>query len=1195
MKEGQEWIVVYLSLPGDPARKVRFFNVFHYMKNDFNTVKGQDRVFTIRLPEKGEKDDEEGWERVMAKLKEGISRHGEEAMEKLIQEIKKLDSERIHPGWNYCKFFAVKEGLAFIYESFQMYDEALMQYDELEALFSGYDVPEEQKLGIKGFGGTDVGDEYAAFLDSSKKPFRKQIVNNQITEFDFRQYIFARQSEILFKRELPVFVAERGLKFIKSFRHELEKNNFPPVFIMSWAFGAYLDLADNCLRNMTIQSNSQRVKKRQKRDKRQIGIYLADIYFNACLMLHEIGILQGFIPKDCNFYFGPDPHQPLKITTTNEPVSETSTEKDDTMTADDDTDDDTDNDAMAKGESQFEEKPPEIVEEAMDNSPVEEGNFAVDMEENAGGQEKRKKDFEEFSEKSERSEMSEKSEKSDKSKGGYSSKRSYRNLKSSAILSQSLKSVKTFDKLYVSITRRAIKSYRDCKRQRSVNWLQCKLSDLYFYRGKYTECASLLKKVVKAQHNGNEAWPPLLSAAFHKLCESYRKKNLYIDYVANLLALLSYESDVPVELREFYFSDLLRVIKDPFTLEKKLAKEALSSLVQIDIVPPYHLKFALDQEVVVECDFHTKSPLDLKIDSFVMNFIMESDLEVSMESQRGLILEATDILLPQKASGGTSQRVSLRLNPTMVGTYVCHKLWISIGKLLLTQSMEHAVWKREFRITITPSESTLALDVMSPPSLILQQTQHLSILINTKNDTVRSGVLSVSAPPELFLVHKSDSSESPSRKSLTHHENIEGPKPEVQITKKSLGKNEITTENIEATLTGINIKIPDCERNEDLEIHLPVRTNGTVAQTHEVTLELTYEKVTKEKFFLQTCMDLNFQHPFHIEQNMIPIYDDKLSTETKKIFLHLVITCICSGEIEIIDFGIDFNDCASFYKILNDPNESVHNTVIQSKGKTALLYEIETSKVSEKKKIGPAFNIKYKFLMNNKESYSNELIGRELLFQQKLSLARKPAEFLIQCMHPPSAEKGKRIYLEWHVTCLRDHKKKEDNEPDQVKNFEERYSIKVDNRLWLIAGKTNGHLQFKSSPHYVSKTSCALIPKVSGILPLPQLRIETTPMTRVKELNSKEDSIIVYPCPVILSLCEKIEVADSKKDYLLLNKPEGELEMDKVTRGASASASGVNPLERTSSTALLVTPTQLKNERPSPALHSNQPTNFDPK
>jgi hypothetical protein len=42
----------------------------------------------------------------------------------------------MQPTWDFTQFFQQKEGLAFLYETFHMYEEALMQYDELEALFT---------------------------------------------------------------------------------------------------------------------------------------------------------------------------------------------------------------------------------------------------------------------------------------------------------------------------------------------------------------------------------------------------------------------------------------------------------------------------------------------------------------------------------------------------------------------------------------------------------------------------------------------------------------------------------------------------------------------------------------------------------------------------------------------------------------------------------------------------------------------------------------------------------------------------------------------------------------------------------------------------------------------------------------------------------------------------------------------------
>jgi len=176
---------------------------------------------------------------------------------------------------------------------------------------------------------------------------------------------------------------------------------------------------------------------------------------------------------------------------------------------------------------------------------------------------------------------------------------------------------------------------------------------------------------------------------------------------------------------------------------------------------------------------------------------------------------------------------------------------------------------------------------------------------------------------------------------------------------------------------------------------------------------------------------------------------------------------------------------------------------------------------------------------------TDQIVGRELKFQHKLRLVRQPIDFVVECYHPQIAYKGKRIRFEWRVTCLRETKSKGDKDSDDSPlELDERYSIKVDNRLWLIAAKANGYLDFdKSDSNPKAVAICTLIPLVSGNLPLPQFRVETTSMARVKETNSKEDGITVYPPAVITSLCEKIEISDKKKEYLLPK--------DILTKGAS--------------------------------------------
>jgi hypothetical protein len=46
--------------------------------------------------------------------------------------------KRNDPKWNFCNYFLLQEELSFVYEMLGVFDEALVQYDELDALFTQF-------------------------------------------------------------------------------------------------------------------------------------------------------------------------------------------------------------------------------------------------------------------------------------------------------------------------------------------------------------------------------------------------------------------------------------------------------------------------------------------------------------------------------------------------------------------------------------------------------------------------------------------------------------------------------------------------------------------------------------------------------------------------------------------------------------------------------------------------------------------------------------------------------------------------------------------------------------------------------------------------------------------------------------------------------------------------------------------------
>lgn len=115
-------------------------------------------------------------------------------------------------------------------------------------------------------GGLASGDDALPVLSTSNKPYRQLILSNNISVFDFRIYLFARQAAILFALGRITEVAKRGAFFISQFTRTLRENQVSPSlstdivtltsgrtqdtlgpnFLESWTYSACLNVVDEC-------------------------------------------------------------------------------------------------------------------------------------------------------------------------------------------------------------------------------------------------------------------------------------------------------------------------------------------------------------------------------------------------------------------------------------------------------------------------------------------------------------------------------------------------------------------------------------------------------------------------------------------------------------------------------------------------------------------------------------------------------------------------------------------------------------------------------------------------------------------------------------------------------------------------------------------------------------------------------------
>jgi len=187
-----------------------------------------------------EQESRAAWDDLLTKFRSLILSSFDSRVSQYEEDIKERDGQRSLPGWNFCTFFILKEGLARGFESVGLVEDALVGYDELSvgldmvvseqasgdssstanslptyteelkkiaqkarAAMTGSDMAFEEETVDLQSGQSEAADTRSGFdeipVSSTKKPYREMILANNVSIFDFRCYIFARQVSLLLR------------------------------------------------------------------------------------------------------------------------------------------------------------------------------------------------------------------------------------------------------------------------------------------------------------------------------------------------------------------------------------------------------------------------------------------------------------------------------------------------------------------------------------------------------------------------------------------------------------------------------------------------------------------------------------------------------------------------------------------------------------------------------------------------------------------------------------------------------------------------------------------------------------------------------------------------------------------------------------------------------------------------------------
>eukprot|EP00899_Mesostigma_viride_P024193 jgi/Mesvir1/4959/Mv11451-RA.1 len=294
-REPAEWLLVYVVtralLVAQPRSSRR---LYEKIKNDFNVKKQKNRCFMLDAGI-GVTQQAEVWEELEERLAEGVQLAFNQRRMLYEEEVRRLSSSRLMPGWDFCRFFLVKESFAFLFEAATLYDDALREYDELEMVFT-----ESSSAGLfaaSGFGSLEDGDTKLALLEYFKKPIRQAIARKSVVEADCRQYFFARQAVLLMALDQPLEVVERGITLIRTLGHgfRLRMAGSMDGTVEGWVLSACLSLGALAGEHLQALEASSRGRKEQERA--HMHRLLGDIYAFARQKLLVLGVLCGFVDE----------------------------------------------------------------------------------------------------------------------------------------------------------------------------------------------------------------------------------------------------------------------------------------------------------------------------------------------------------------------------------------------------------------------------------------------------------------------------------------------------------------------------------------------------------------------------------------------------------------------------------------------------------------------------------------------------------------------------------------------------------------------------------------------------------------------------------------------------------------------------------------------------------------------------------
>ncbi|GJD10722.1 Trafficking protein particle complex II-specific subunit 130 [Galdieria sulphuraria] len=230
----------------DPAQKARR-KVFERLKTELNVIKGRETV--VKLEQGGTVP-----AFFVHRLRECIVSAIEQRIKGYRKEVDKYLQSKSVPGWNFQKFVALEESLAFVYYQAGHLESSLKCYQIAQEVF------QTNKIGIFRQASTKVSSARQVLYYGCEE-IRNLLCQSHLGELEVSSYIFSRQFSLLYSlrmfEDIPKLVFNYIANIYQRTKHVTEETeNF---FIQAWIFCCCSVLRDSSYvpRNSNVDESEE--------------------------------------------------------------------------------------------------------------------------------------------------------------------------------------------------------------------------------------------------------------------------------------------------------------------------------------------------------------------------------------------------------------------------------------------------------------------------------------------------------------------------------------------------------------------------------------------------------------------------------------------------------------------------------------------------------------------------------------------------------------------------------------------------------------------------------------------------------------------------------------------------------------------------------------------------------------------------